>query len=301
MNASMKLVTALLAAGAAGTAGAAARSRYERDCFVVEETELVSPKIKKQRTAVFLSDLHDKEFGAGNERLLKALRDVKPDMVLIGGDTMVAKEGKAKLDVTRRLLDGLCTLSSSEEDGRPPRIFYGNGNHEQRLSRERDTYGNLYREFLELLRERNICYLSDRMVRVDEDICISGLNIDRIYYRDLIPAKMKAEYVEQRLGAADSARFQILMAHSPLFFDAYAGWGADLALAGHFHGGTIRIPGLGGVMTPQYQFFLPWCAGTFERDGRHMIVSRGLGTHSINIRIFNKPQVVVVRLKPQTI
>ena len=103
----------------------------------------------------------------------------------------------------------------------------------------------------------------------------------------------------KHLGNADRSRFQILMAHSPLFFDACADWGADLTLSGHFHGGTIRIPGLGGVMTPQYQFFLPVCAGTFEQNGRYMIVSRGLGTHSINIRIFNKPQVVVVRLRPE--
>ena len=70
--------------------------------------------------------------------------------------------------------------------------------------------------------------------------------------------------------------FQVLLAHNPVFFDAYAGWGADLTLCGHFHGGTIRIPGLGGVMTPQYQFFLPWCAGRFDADGKTMIVSRGL-------------------------
>jgi hypothetical protein len=49
-------------------------------------------------------------------------------------------------------------------------------------------------------------------------------------------------------------------------------------------------------MSPQYQFFLPCCAGTFQRDHRYMIVSRGLGTHSINIRFRNRPQVVVVKL-----
>ncbi len=181
------------------------------------------------------------------------------------------------------------------------RIFYANGNHEQRLRRERAEYGSLYGEFREILKAKNICYLSDRTVQAGEDICISGLDIDRRYYRDLIPEKMRTEYLQRRLGTADQSKFQILMAHSPLFFDAYAGWGADLALAGHFHGGTIRSPGLGGVMTPQYQFFLPVCAGTFEKNGSYMIVSRGLGTHSINIRIFNKPQVVVVKLKPEFI
>ena len=313
MSSSVKLVSALLAAGAAGAAGGLARSQYERDCLTVEETEIVSAKIKRPRTVVFLSDLHDKEFGQGNERLFQALREIGPDMVLIGGDTMVAKAGKAGLEVTERLLDGLCGLWKNDRGGlvfgdsasgtrerNVCRIFYGNGNHEQRMRREQETYGRLYREFRHMLKARNICYLSDRTVQADEDLCISGLDIEKAYYRDFMPAKMEKEYILQRLGEPDSTRFQILLAHSPLFFDAYAAWGADLSLAGHFHGGTIRIPGLGGVMTPQYQFFLPCCAGTFEQDGRHMIVSRGLGTHSINIRICNKPQVVVVRLKPKT-
>ena len=84
--------------------------------------------------------------------------------------------------------------------------------------------------------------------------------------------------------------------HSPLYFHACRHWGADLTLAGHFHGGTIRIPGLGGVMTPQYQFFLPWCAGSFEQEGKWMAVGRGLGTHSINIRLNDMPQLLVVHL-----
>ena len=288
MSSSVKVISALLAAGAAGAAGGLARSRYERDCLTVEETEIISPKIKKARTVVFLSDLHDKEFGRENERLFQVLRDVRPDLVLIGGDTMVAKAGAAKLDVTERLLDGLCRILKEDGSSGPAasfRIFYGNGNHEQRMRRERTVYGSLYGEFQALLKAYGICYLSNSTVQSGDDICISGLDIDQKYYRDLVPARMKAEYLTKHLGNADRSRFQILMAHSPLFFDACADWGADLTLSGHFHGGTIRIPGLGGVMTPQYQFFLPVCAGTFEQNGRYMIVSRGLGTHSINIRI----------------
>ena len=107
---------------------------------------------------------------------------------------------------------------------------------------------------------------------------------------------MPSDYIEKKAGKADPDHFQILLAHSPLYFDACAKWGADLTLSGHFHGGTIRLPGLGGVMTPQYQFFLPWCAGIFEKQGHYMAVSRGLGTHSINIRLNNRPQLLVIRI-----
>lgn len=295
MEFAWKWIPALVAAGTAGVAGGLMRSHYERNHFVVEETRIASPKIRQEKVLVFLSDLHDKEFGRDNRQLLDSIRYLQPDAVLIGGDTMVVKEGRAKLDVTERLLEGLRGLPSA------PPVYYADGNHEQRMCWESERYQELYREFCGLLERYGIHYLQDSSECLGTDVCISGLEIDPVYYRDLKPEKMETSYLNQHLGEADSRRFQILLAHSPLFFDAYGAWGADLTLSGHFHGGTIRIPGLGGVMTPQFQFFLPWCAGTFEREGRHLIVSRGLGTHSVNIRFCNKPQVVVVRLEPQTI
>lgn len=286
MKKSIWILPALAALGAGGLL----RSQYERDHLVTEEMRVSSPKVRRERTVVFLTDLHDKEFGEGNRRLLDEIRQQRPDFVLIGGDTMVVKPGLAGLGVTERLLAGLREICP---------VYYGNGNHEQRLLKERESYGEMYRDFRRLLRKYQAAYLSNSSVEVDEDIRISGLNIGQAYYRDVIPKKMEKEYLTGRLGKADPGRFQILLAHSPLFLDAYAGWGADLTLAGHFHGGTVRIPGLGGVMTPQYQFFLPCCGGTFEKEGRTMIVGRGLGTHSINIRFCNKPQVVVIKLIPE--
>lgn len=278
------------AAALAAAAGGMTRSQYERNRFSVEETRIISDKIQKPQTLVFLADLHDKEFGIGNKRLLEAVRCVKPDAVLIGGDIMVTKPGRCCLDVTERLIAGLTEIGP---------VYYGNGNHEQRMQQKPGEYPGMYRKFRRLLEQYQVIYLPNQSAFLGDDIRISGLDISRKYYKDFAPADMAPGYVFRRLGAADDERFQILLAHSPLFFDAYAGWGADLSLAGHFHGGTIRLPVLGGVMTPQYHFFLPYCAGTFEKNGRRMIVSRGLGTHSINIRFCNLPQVVVIRLEPE--
>lgn len=304
MKAGMKLryLPQLALLGAVGGAAAWLRSRYERDHFVVEETTITSEKIQKPRKLVFLSDLHDKEFGAGNDRLLSSIRHIKPDLILIGGDTMVVKEGKESLAVTERLLQGLSELKLDGENGETfsPEIYYAGGNHEQRMRWQGELYGTMYWEFRKLLDRYGVIYLEDASAEVGSDLRISGLDIKPEYYRNLKPTVMHKDYLEEHLGKADAKRFQILLSHSPLFLDAYMRWGADLTLSGHFHGGTIRIPFLGGVMTPQYQFFLPWCAGTFQKHGRYMIVSRGLGTHSINIRLNNKPQVVVVRLCPET-
>ena len=281
-----------LCAAAGAAAAGLAWSKYERGHFVTEELVFSSSKIKEPAVLVFLSDLHDNTFGEKNEKLLKEIKRIHPDAVLIGGDTMVTKPGRADLSRTKELLQGISRLSCP--------VFYANGNHEQRMQRDRGVYGSMYDEFRKLLEEYQVNYLQNKTVQWRDDIAVSGVDIAWKYYQDFHPGSMVPSYLARRLGKAESERFQILLAHSPLFFDAYAGWGADLSLAGHFHGGTIRLPGLGGVMTPQYQFFHPFCGGVFEQNGRWMLVSRGLGTHSINIRIGNRPQLAVIRLEPKS-
>lgn len=278
--------------GAAGCA-CLVLSEYEKKHFSLEEVTIVSPKISGNRTFVFLSDLHNNEFGRDNHRLVEAIHEVAPDGVLCGGDMMICK-GIGDVGVPLRLMEQLAA--------RYP-VFYGNGNHENRMKREKETYGSLYEEYRDALKRMGVAYLENRTEAFDSDILISGVDLKERYYRKGLYEKMPfmgKEYLDRRLGTSNlpggEEKYRILLAHSPLYFNDYAAWGADLSLCGHFHGGTIRIPGLGGVMTPQYQFFLPWCAGNFEQEGRRMVVSRGLGTHSINIRLNNRPQLMVLRL-----
>lgn len=263
------------------------RSEYEKKHFLTERTEIVSSLIHRNYTMVFLSDLHNNEFGDSNEKLLRAIDEIGPDLVLIGGDMMICK-GETDVGIVVSLVRTLA---------KKYRIIYGNGNHENRMKRQRKVYGDLYESFVRTLDEFGVTVLQDDTVAVFDDLVISGIDLDKVFYEKFAPADMDADYIRQKLGEPVPDKFQVLLMHSPLFFKASRAWGADLTLSGHFHGGTIRLPVLGGVMTPQFQFFLPWCAGEFEEGGRHMIVSRGLGTHSINIRLNDKPQLVVVDLK----
>lgn len=275
------------AAGAAGALALLARSEYERRNFRVDAYTIETEKIRKrERNFVFLSDLHNNQFGEGNGRLLAAIGRVEPDAVLIGGD-MIVSHGVREVDTALHLVKALAAKYL---------VYYGNGNHEQRMRRERRVYGDLYFKYVRALRNAGVTYLSDRSAFLDDDVRITGYDLNSRYYKKVRVPDMDAEEIRASVGPADGGRFQILLAHSPLFFDAYSRWGADLTLSGHYHGGTIRLPWLGGVMTPQYQFFQPVCAGEFEKNGRRMLVSRGLGTHSVNIRLNNFPELMVVHL-----
>lgn len=272
---------------AAAGAGLLLRSEYEKKQLSVERTVIESGKIGKDCTMVFLSDLHNHQFGVGNRRLIAAVDKVNPDLVLIGGDMMISKGG-ADTGIALELIGRLVR--------RYP-VFCGNGNHENRMLWEPSVYGSLYKTYIHSLKRLGVMVLENRTEHFRRDMNITGIDLEPRFYRKFHPDSLKPEEIEQKVGKASGEQFQVLLCHSPLYFYACRNWGADLTLSGHFHGGTIRLPYLGGVMTPQYQFFLPCCAGKFTEDGKHMIVSRGLGTHSINIRLNNKPQLVVVDIK----
>ena len=279
------------ACGAVMGAALAARSGYERKSLSVEETEVFSDRLTRDWTFVFLSDLHENEFGLENAQLIAAIDRIKPDGILSGGDLIVTKKGQAGMRAAKELLSALAS--------RYP-VYCANGNHESRMKWRKEEYKDGYRQYRSYLEKQGICLLEDESVLIGNEIRVSGLELEPSFYRKAYLGKlasMDCSYIEKKLGPVCRDYFQILLAHSPLFFDAYRSWGADLTLSGHFHGGTIRLPLLGGVMTPQYQFFLPECAGTHEKDGKYMAVSRGLGTHSINIRLNNRPQLLIVRLK----
>lgn len=275
-------------AAAAGAVACCLRSEWERRHFVTQMYELSSEKVEEEKTFVFLSDLHDNCFGPGQRELLKEIDRLRPDGILIGGDMMVVKK-EARLEASLFLVKKLARLYP---------VYYGNGNHENRMERKREKYGDQYDVLVRELKRAGVCHLSDQSVDLPGNIRVSGLNLEKKHYKKRAGGRLEGSYIERRLGAASKDRYQILLAHSPLFGQAYADWGADLTLSGHFHGGTIRIPGLGGVMTPQFHFFLDCCGGCLKVEDKTMIVSRGLGTHSINIRLNNRPELTVVRLKP---
>ena len=116
-------------------------------------------------------------------------------------------------------------------------------------------------------------------------------------YRKFSKESVTSGDITELLGrpAAEDA-CTILLAHNPAYMDAYLEWGADLILSGHLHGGLVRVPGIGGIVTPQ-GFLFPKYSGEMTKEGdQTVIVSRGLGTHTLNIRLFNTPELISVQL-----
>jgi hypothetical protein len=108
---------------------------------------------------------------------------------------------------------------------------------------------------------------------------------------------METSYLSETLGSPREDACRLLIAHNPDYFEQYAAWGADVVVSGHVHGGIMRLPFFGGVVSPRLTLFPRYDGGRFEKGHTVMILSRGLGTHTLPLRIFNPGELVVMQLE----
>ena len=87
----------------------------------------------------------------------------------------------------------------------------------------------------------------------------------------------------------------ILLAHSPIGFEAYAEWGADFVLSGHVHGGIVRIPVIGGILSPERRFLPKYTKGIYHFNSSVMNVSAGIGKFRVN----NPSEFVCIDIAPK--
>ena len=144
------------------------------------------------------------------------------------------------------------------------------------------------------------------LVNGSEEIPVNGMKL-RLYGMELPFGCYKKGWkvcplttgeMEERIGSAETDAYCILMAHHPLYAETYWKWGADLVLSGHLHGGIARLPLLGGVISPQFRLFPRYSGDCYEKDGKYIVVSKGLGTHTINFRFWNPAELVVLDIIP---
>lgn len=259
---------------------------FDTNRFTVSNYKYKNRKIKKPFRAVVISDLHNKKYGPNNDRLVEAVRKEHPDIVLIAGDIMNGHPS-ADLETAFELLEKLAPEFP---------IYYGNGNHETRMNLYREDYGNRYDEFTDKLKELNIHHLVNSREILDEyGVEIIGLDLARNHYIRFKPEPIEKGELDKCLGKPDSKKYSILIAHNPYFFKDYAEYGADLVLSGHVHGGIVRIPIINkGVLSPNIAFFPKYDGGEFTEGKASMVVSRGLGAHTLPFRMFNPGDLVVI-------
>jgi len=225
-----------------------------------------------------VSDLHNAQFGKNNSKLIYALKESQPDIIVITGDLVDSSHTNVSVAV-----------NFAENAVKIAPTYYVSGNHEAWLPSE------VYQSLKDELTDKGVKVLENESADLERN----GDFITLIGADDPDFFEKAGEYAFTSTVAdlaEKSEHYTILLSHRPEYFDCYCENGINLVLSGHTHAGQIRIPFIGALLAPGQGLFPEYDKGLFRKSNTSMIVSAGLGNSVIPFRLFNKSELVIITL-----
>ena len=281
------LLLIILLLGAALTAGISAI--VCRKALTVCEYDVPIEGVSQPFTAVCITDLHSREFGRDNEKLLAEIRARQPDVIFTLGD-LISRNADDE-DVAQ-----MCVFLRALREIAP--VFSSLGNHEE------DYMKLTGKDLRPLIQDAGATLLDEQggvALIAGNRICLGGT------LGHLFPdGRSREEYLQSpeyllMTQMQASGLPAIVLSHRPdtiIFEKAYEDWDVDLFLSGHTHGGVIRLPLIGGMYAPRQGFFPKYDKGMFRLEKVRLIISSGFAGYGWIPRIFNRPEITVLRIMP---
>ncbi len=248
-----------------------ANNRIEITKFTYE-TDALSASFNGFRI-VQLSDLHNKVFAEENEALLREVKGLKPDIIVLTGDII---DASYHTDVPDALL-------FMEQIVKVAPTYFVCGNHEYYLPKE------VLNAFVEKIQEYGVHYLNNETTQISSSTgqTFSLIGLDALSLQANILKTLTEEAEDE---------FQVLLAHEPQYLRRYyAETGVNMVFSGHAHGGQFRIPFTNqGLYAPDQGVMPEYTAGEYKEGDTTMYLSRGLGNSGFPLRLFNHPEIVCV-------
>lgn len=248
--------------------------------LILRTYTVVSPKLTAEVRLAVVTDFHSSD---NADDVVAMVASCAPDAVLMVGDLFDDDTQNRPTERTLSLMRQLSALYP---------CYYVSGNHEAWTGEMDALYQQTEEAGVTVLR------MSSGVLTVrGQRIALCG--IPDPYEMVFSGAPDTEEQLRQALKDVDSADFTVLLAHRPELLTKYAQFPLDLVVSGHAHGGQVRIPGvLNGLYAPNQGWFPKLAGGAYTQDGTTLIVSRGLAVRTRLPRIFNRPEVVLVRCVP---
>ena len=251
---------------------------FQNNCITVSEYIYETDKISAENdgfSIVHISDLHNKLFGADQHRLIEKVSECMPDIILVTGDIV----DRSRTDIEK-------AVSFVEEAVKLAPVYYVTGNHEEDLAEEE------FNQLTAAIEEAGAVWLDDEITGV-----LIGSGKDKLALAGISNSSLTGPVTQELVKEADGGSLTILLAHQPQLLNYYAIQGYDMVFSGHAHGGQWRLPFIGGVIAPGQGFFPEYTEGEHVEGNTTMYISRGLGNSICPLRLFNRPEVVWVKLK----
>lgn len=244
--------------------------------MIIRTYRVESEKITAPVRLAVVADYHGCDYG---DSLIPAVEALEPDAVLLPGDIF---DDVIPWDASEKLVRGLAE--------RYP-CYYVTGNHE--------IWTGLAEEICRIIEDAGATVLNAGCA----DLIVGGQQMNICGIPDPYANPDTWDVLTSATSDIRGEGFTILLAHRPELIDQYAAKGVfDLVVAGHAHGGQVRIPFLAnGLFAPNQGWFPKYAGGQYEVDATTLIVSRGLARESTRLpRVFNRPELVMIELHPTT-
>ena len=261
---------------------------WQNNSLVVSNYEYKTSKIGEDLDGyriVQISDLHNKSFGKDNERLIRKIKECKPDMIVVTGD--VIDSNRTNVDIAMNFMEQATKLAP---------VYYITGNHELWVEDKE------YKAFTDRMAQSDVIWMKDEVMEITkgkESFTLIGLDDNSLGNISQSGNYTLNQLLEQNVSENNTGKLKLLLAHEPQYFESYIKSDVDYIFTGHAHGGQVRLPGIGGLVAPDQGFLPKYTAGEFTENGTTMVVSRGLGNSIIPVRVFNRPEIVCVTLRKE--
>lgn len=259
---------------------------YQNNKISITKLKVKSNVNKRVRIAQ-ISDLHSKEFGKNNNTLYKVIIEQEPDIIVATGDL---------IDSNMKRINEIIEFCSRLNKRVP--VYYILGNNEMRCSG--------VNEIVEKLKQKNINVLENEIATIkikDNIINILGLAEKRVDKGEMFYSKINSRYEIENVDSLfrkleNLIGIKIVLSHYPENYEyvgdySYSKYNFDIMFSGHAHGGQFILPGLGGVFAPGQGLFPKYYKGIYGKKNK-LVVSRGLGNSGFPLRLFNRPDLVIV-------
>ena len=238
---------------------------------------------------VVISDLHGKEFGRDNIRLLTKISEQKPDAIFVVGDMLSDSDAENDFFETVNLLIELLDIAP---------VYFSYGNQEKEYS------DDIITAFQNAITEAGVMVLDDTFADCEiggQKIRIGGTMGHAFPFgRTKEEFENSNEYIFLR-NMEKTSLPTIVLAHMPdtfIFNGAHNYWSnIDLVVSGHTHGGVVRLPFVGGLYSPMQGLFPEYDYGFYMLgDKMQMVITSGLSGYKFIPRFLNLPEICVLNL-----